>query len=86
MDNIFLVAPTTPEERTARIAAQASGFIYYVALKGVTGAGHLDPHEVSDRCRAHPAAHGSPGSGGLRHQGCGSPLADRRMARRGGRG
>ena len=42
MDNIFLVAPTTPAERVARIAAQASGFIYYVALKGVTGAGHLD--------------------------------------------
>jgi len=42
MDNIFLVAPTTPEARVARIAAQASGFIYYVSLKGVTGAGHLD--------------------------------------------
>ena len=42
MDNIFLVAPTTPAERMAQIAAQASGFIYYVSLKGVTGAGHLD--------------------------------------------
>lgn len=42
MDNIFLVAPTTPESRVERIASQASGFIYYVSLKGVTGAGHLD--------------------------------------------
>jgi tryptophan synthase alpha chain len=49
MDNIFLVAPTTPEERTARIAKRASGFIYYVALKGVTGAGHLDTNEVTQR-------------------------------------
>jgi len=49
MDNIFLVAPTTPEERTARIAKRASGFIYYVALKGVTGAGHLDTNEVMER-------------------------------------
>jgi len=49
MDNIFLVAPTTPEERVARITAQASGFIYYVSLKGVTGAGHLDTEEVARR-------------------------------------
>ncbi len=49
MDNIFLVAPTTPEERIARIAARASGFIYYVSLKGVTGAGHLDTGEVAQR-------------------------------------
>lgn len=49
MDNIFLVAPTTPEERIARIAARASGFIYYVSLKGVTGAGHLDTGEVARR-------------------------------------
>jgi tryptophan synthase alpha chain len=49
MDNIFLVAPTTPDERVARIAGQASGFIYYVSLKGVTGAGHLDPAEVATR-------------------------------------
>lgn len=47
MDNIFLVAPTTPEQRIARIAAEASGFIYYVSLKGVTGAGHLDTQDVA---------------------------------------
>ena len=52
MDNIFLVAPTTPDERIARIASRASGFIYYVSLKGVTGAGHLDTAEVAGRVDA----------------------------------
>lgn len=47
MDNIFLVAPTTPVERIGRITARASGFIYYVSLKGVTGAGHLDVEDVA---------------------------------------
>jgi tryptophan synthase alpha chain len=47
MDNIFLVAPTTPDERIQRIVDQASGFIYYVSLKGVTGAGHLDVDDVA---------------------------------------
>ncbi len=39
---IQLVAPTTTPERRARLIAAASGFVYYVALKGITGAGHLD--------------------------------------------
>lgn len=42
LDNIFLLAPTTTVERARRIAGFASGFLYYVSLKGVTGAGHLD--------------------------------------------
>ncbi len=46
MDNIFLVAPTTPAARIKTIADQASGFIYYVALKGVTGAAHIDAADV----------------------------------------
>ena len=49
IDNIFLVAPTTPEERVAKIAEAATGFIYYVSFKGVTGAGHLDTKEVVER-------------------------------------
>lgn len=48
MDNIFLVAPTTPDKRIERIVDQASGFIYYVSLKGVTGAGHLDAADVAE--------------------------------------
>ena len=46
MDNIFLIAPTTPAERMERIAAQASGFIYYVSLKGVTGASNINQVDV----------------------------------------
>ena len=46
LDNIFLISPTTSDERVATITKQASGFIYYVALKGVTGAGHLDTAAV----------------------------------------
>lgn len=56
MDNIFLVAPTTPEARIRSVVEQASGFIYYVALKGVTGAGHLDVDDVAAHL-AHIRAH-----------------------------
>jgi tryptophan synthase alpha chain len=46
LDNIFLVAPTTTSDRLVQIAKLARGFIYYVSLKGVTGAGHLDVDSV----------------------------------------
>ena len=49
MDNIFLVAPTTPTDRIRRIAEIASGFMYYVSVKGVTGSAKLDPREVAER-------------------------------------
>ena len=39
---MFLVSPTTSDERMRRIASEATGFLYYVSLKGITGAGHLD--------------------------------------------
>ena len=42
MDLIFLLAPTSTEERMAHINRIASGSVYYVSLKGVTGAGTLD--------------------------------------------
>ncbi len=42
LDMIFLVAPTTDEARIKVITESGRGFIYYVSLKGVTGAGHLD--------------------------------------------
>lgn len=44
---IFLVAPTSTEERLARLLPLAGGFIYYVSLTGVTGAATLDVEEVS---------------------------------------
>ena len=43
---IFLVAPTTPEPRIEAVAALARGYVYYVSLKGVTGAGTLDTGAV----------------------------------------
>jgi tryptophan synthase alpha chain len=43
---IFLVSPTTPEARIALVGRMARGYVYYVSLKGVTGAGHLDTSEV----------------------------------------
>lgn len=49
LDNIFLLAPTTSVERAQKIAAHASGFLYYVSLKGVTGAGHLDVDSVKSK-------------------------------------
>ncbi|HEY7772529.1 MAG TPA: tryptophan synthase subunit alpha [Marinagarivorans sp.] len=47
--NIFLVAPTTSDARIAHITASATGFIYYVSLKGVTGAGNLDVTSVAEK-------------------------------------
>ncbi len=49
IDPIFLVTPTTTEQRIASIAKQAAGFLYYVSLKGITGAGHLDVAAVASR-------------------------------------
>lgn len=49
IDPIFLLAPTTDRARVERICQLASGFVYYVSLKGITGAGHLDTDEVAAR-------------------------------------
>jgi tryptophan synthase alpha chain len=46
MDLIFLLAPTSTPERMAQVGRIASGYVYYVSLKGVTGAGHLDTEAV----------------------------------------
>jgi len=43
---IFLLSPTTPESRIAAVGRMARGYVYYVSLKGVTGAGHIDTGEV----------------------------------------
>ncbi|MEZ5661697.1 MAG: tryptophan synthase subunit alpha [Burkholderiaceae bacterium] len=52
MNNIFLLAPTSDEARINAVLAQSSGFIYYVSLRGVTGAAHLDVDEVGRQLQA----------------------------------
>jgi tryptophan synthase alpha chain len=49
IDPIFLLAPTSTEARIAQVARVGSGYIYYVSLRGVTGAAHLDVSEVTKR-------------------------------------
>jgi tryptophan synthase alpha chain len=49
LDLIFLLAPTSREERIEKIARLASGFLYYVSIKGVTGAATPDNREVASR-------------------------------------
>ncbi|BFM11358.1 tryptophan synthase subunit alpha [Simiduia litorea] len=49
LENIFLIAPTTQDARIASITGLAGGFLYYVSLKGVTGAGHLDIGSVTEK-------------------------------------
>ena len=49
IDPIFLLAPTSTEERIKKLADVASGFVYYVSLKGVTGAATLDVSSVADK-------------------------------------
>jgi tryptophan synthase alpha chain len=47
MDLIFLLAPTSTDERMQQVGRIATGYVYYVSLKGVTGAGHLDTSAVA---------------------------------------
>jgi len=78
LDPIFLVAPNTTAERLRRISAAARGFIYYVSLKGVTGAAHLDIESVRGkvaemrRCTALPIGVGF----GIRDAAAAAAVAD----------
>jgi tryptophan synthase alpha chain len=47
LDPIFLLAPTSTEQRIRHVGRIARGYVYYVSLKGVTGAGHLDVASVA---------------------------------------
>src|SRR5690606_14850870 len=49
---VALASPTTAPERLERLAREAQGYLYYVSLAGVTGAGHLDPAQVRQRAGA----------------------------------
>ncbi len=49
IDPIFLLAPTSTEARIDQVALYARGYIYYVSLRGVTGAGHLDLAEIAQK-------------------------------------
>lgn len=51
IDVIYLLAPTSSTARIERIAKAASGFIYYVSLRGVTGAANLDVREVTTKIK-----------------------------------
>jgi tryptophan synthase alpha chain len=60
MDPIFMLAPTSTEERYRQVGRVGSGYIYYVSLKGVTGAGHLNLSDVAARLPRIRAAVGMP--------------------------
>ncbi len=49
LDTVFLAAPNTPLERVETIASVTTGFLYYLALKGVTGSAIKDAQEVAQR-------------------------------------
>ncbi|MEH6388625.1 MULTISPECIES: tryptophan synthase subunit alpha [Pseudomonas] len=52
LDCIFLMSPTTTLDRARRICEQASGYVYYVSLKGVTGSSALDVTDVASKLEA----------------------------------
>jgi tryptophan synthase alpha chain len=56
IDPIFLLAPTSTDKRIQDVGRVASGYIYYVSLRGVTGAANLDYSEVTKRIPAIRAA------------------------------
>ncbi|HEX4843091.1 MAG TPA: tryptophan synthase subunit alpha [Limnobacter sp.] len=49
LDPIFLLAPTSSDDRIEKVAKAASGYVYYVSLKGVTGAQNLNASEVGSK-------------------------------------
>ena len=51
LDMIFLLAPTTSDERLAQVARLGRGYLYYVSLRGVTGAAHIDFADVAARVK-----------------------------------
>ena len=60
LDQIFLLAPTSSEQRFRDVAQAGSGYLYYVSLKGVTGAAQLDFDEIASRLPRIRAVSGMP--------------------------
>jgi tryptophan synthase alpha chain len=51
IDTIFLLAPNSSDERIEKMSTIGSGYLYYVSLKGVTGAGHLNAADVENKLK-----------------------------------
>lgn len=49
IDPVFLLAPTSTDERIEQVARVGSGYLYYVSLRGITGASHIDLNDVAAR-------------------------------------
>lgn len=49
IDSVYLLAPTTTDERAAFVTSRSRGFVYYVSLKGTTGASTLDVEDVKEK-------------------------------------
>ncbi len=80
LDPIFLIAPTTTPQRIRRIADHASGFLYYVSFKGVTGANRLDVDAVARKLEEVRAATSLPVGVGFGIRDAGSAAAVARVA------
>ncbi len=49
IETVYLLAPTTTDDRARTVCDASRGFVYYVSLKGTTGAGHLDAADVAEK-------------------------------------
>ncbi len=83
IDPIFLIAPTSSDARIASVAEAASGYVYHVSLKGVTGAGHFDIDAVKDMIPRIKRRVMRAGRRRLRHPRCEDGARRRRRRRRG---
>jgi tryptophan synthase alpha chain len=52
IDPVFLLAPTSTKKRIDEVARSGSGYLYYVSLRGVTGAANIDLSDVASRIPA----------------------------------
>lgn len=49
LDSVYLIAPTTTDDRIKAICSASSGYVYYVSVKGVTGSASLDVNSVAEK-------------------------------------